>query len=147
MDEHPNAAWFREVAAPIGHPEDRDMHSTIAAPATPKPTRWLTVALGIGLVIVVLLSVAFAVSFAPGQRITEGTGTIVRSHPGAGYPAHYGIAGPSRVGPNAGSWIGYPPHFGFAGPSRVATTAVPIGIEAGYPPHYGLAGPSQVDEG
>jgi hypothetical protein len=72
-------------------------------------------------------------------------GTVVLSHPAAGYPAHYGLAGPSRVGPNASSWIGYPPHYGLAGPSRVGTNTVPIGIGAGYPPHHGLAGPSQVD--
>jgi hypothetical protein len=78
-----------------------------------------------------------------GQRIADGTSTNVRSHPAAGYPAHYGLAGPSRIGPNAGSWIGYPPHYGLAGPSRVGTIRAPIGIGAGYPPHYGLAGPSQ----
>jgi hypothetical protein len=65
----------------------------------------------------------------------------------AGYPAHYGLAGPSRVGANAPSTIGYPPHYGLAGPSRVLTITGPIGSGAGYPPHDGLAGPSQVDAG
>jgi hypothetical protein len=65
----------------------------------------------------------------------------------AGYPAHYGLAGPSRVGANARSWVGYPAHYGLAGPGRVLTITGPIGSGAGYPPHHGLAGPSQVDGG
>jgi hypothetical protein len=132
------------MAAPIGRPEDMDMRSTIAAPASRPSTSWLTVALGIGLV--VALSVAVSVSFGLGQGIADETGTIVRSHPVAGYPVHYGFAGPSRVGPNAGSRIGYLPHYGLAGPSWVGPTTAPIAAAAGYPLHDGLAGPSQVDK-
>jgi hypothetical protein len=146
MDERRNAAQFRGVPAVIAHPEDLDLGRTHAARPARLPTSRITVALGIGLVIAAL-SVAIAVGLGRGQRVAEGTDTIVRSHLGAGYPAHYGLAGPSRVGPNAWSWIGYPPHYGLAGPSRLGTTAVRIGIGAGYPPHYGLAGPSQLDEG
>ena len=65
----------------------------------------------------------------------------------AAYPPHYGLAGPSQVGPNARTWIGYPPHSGLAGPSRVLTITAPIGSGPGYPPHHGLAGPSRVDGG
>jgi hypothetical protein len=159
------ARWLRSLS---GHPEKRDTGKTIAAPAPRLPTGWLTVAVGIGLVIVVAISVAIAVTFGLGQRVADGTGTTVRSQPAIGYPARYGLAGPTRVGPNAASWIGYPPHFGIAGPSpvgpnaassigypphfglagpsRVRMTTAPIADGAGYPLHYGLAGPSQVDE-
>jgi hypothetical protein len=69
-----------------------------------------------------------AISFdSPTTNDSQGdvTGTIIRSHPGAGYPPHYGLAGPSQLG----------------------TTDAPIGIGPGYPPHYGLAGPSQLEGG
>jgi len=59
-----------------------------------------------------------------------------------GYPPHYGLAGPSRVGPNARSWIGYPPHYGLAGPSGVVRGVYPMG---GAPVPGGLAGPSTVE--
>jgi hypothetical protein len=147
MDERRNAARFRELPAFIAHPEEVDLGRTHAAPTARLSTSRTPVALGIGLVIVAALSVALAVGLGRGQRIAEGTGSIVPSHLGAGYPAHHGLAGPSRLGPSAESWLGYPPHFGLAGPSRVGTTAAPIGIGAGYPPHYGLAGPSHVDDG
>jgi hypothetical protein len=87
---------------------------------------------------------ALADSTGGDQRIGGGTGTIVRSHLVAGYPAHYGLAGPSRIGSNAGSWTGYPSHYGLAGPSRLGTMTAPISVGAGYPAHNGLAGPSQV---
>ena len=142
MDERRTAARFRGVPAVIAHPED--LGRTHAARPARLPTSRTTVALGIGLVIVAALSVALTVSLGRGQRISEGTGTIVRSHLGAGYPAHHGLAGPSWIGPNAWSGIGYPPHYGLAGPSRVGPTARSW---LGYPPHYGLAGPSRVDNG
>ena len=144
-----NAARLRGTPAFVAHPEDLDLGRTHAARPARLPTSRMTVALAIGLLIVVTLSVALAVTFGRGQRIAEGTGTIVRSHLGAGYPPHHGLAGPSQVGTIAvpiSIGQGYPPHYGLAGPSQLGATPVPIGIGPGYPPHYGLAGPSQVDE-
>ena len=145
VDERRNAARFLGIPALLAHPRNLAVSRTHAAPAGRLRTGLLSVAVVIGLVIVVASSVDMAVSFGRGQPVV---GTITsQSHLGPGYPEHHGLAGPSRVGPSAGSWLGYPPHFGLAGPSRVKSGAVPIGIGAGYPAHYGLAGPSQVDDG
>lgn len=145
VDERRNAARFLGIPALLAHPRNLAVNRTHAAPAGRLRTGLLSVAVVIGLVIVVASSVDLAVSFGRGQPVV-GT-TTIQSHLGPGYPEHHGLAGPSRVGPSAGSWLGYPPHFGLAGPSRVKSGAVPIGIGAGYPAHYGLAGPSQVDDG
>ena len=145
VDERRNAARFLGIPALLAHPRNLAVSRTHAAPAGRLRTGLLSVAVVIGLVIVVASSVDLAVSFGRGQPVV-GT-TTIQSHLGPGYPEHHGLAGPSRVGPSAGSWLGYPPHFGLAGPSRVKSGAVPIGIGAGYPAHYGLAGPSQVDDG
>jgi hypothetical protein len=45
-----------------------------------------------------------------------------------------------------GYGAGYPMHFGLAGPSRLSPRAEHGGYGVGYPLHGGLAGPSQVDE-
>ena len=122
MDDRANAARFRRTSSLIAHPKDlalRRPRRTRGAAAHELGTSWLSVAVGIGLVTVVALSVALAVSFGRDQRIAFGTSTIVRSHLGSGYPEHHGLAGPSRVGQSAGSWLGYPPHYGLAGPSHV----------------------------
>lgn len=145
VDERRNAARFLGIPALLAHPRNLAVNRTHAAPAGRLRTGLLSVAVVIGLVIVVASSVDLAVSFGRGQPVV-GTSAIVQSHLGPGYPEHHGLAGPSRVGPSAGSWLGYPPHFGLAGPSRVKSGAVPIGIGAGYPAHYGLAGPSHVDD-
>jgi hypothetical protein len=121
MDVRRNAARFRDIPALIAHPTGPDLRRARVAPTPTLHTSWLRVALGIGLAIVVALSVAMAVNLERDQRIADA--------------------------PSAGSWLGYPPHFGLAGPSRVGPSVVPIGIGAGYPPHYGLAGPSHVDDG
>ncbi|HEX5014998.1 MAG TPA: hypothetical protein VFV72_12665 [Candidatus Limnocylindrales bacterium] len=79
-----------------------------------------------------------AISFDSVTTITP-QGTIVRGAPG--YPAHYGLAGPSDVGRAAAPMGGAPAHGGLAGPSGVAREAAPVG---GAPAHGGLAGPSGV---
>jgi hypothetical protein len=99
--------------------EELDMRATVGAPAAPLPMNWRSVAPGICIVTIVALSVALAVSFGRGQPSADGTSSIVRSHLGAGYPAHGGLAGPSRVGVSAGPSIGYPAHDGLAGPSQI----------------------------
>jgi hypothetical protein len=146
VDERRNAARFLGIPALLAHPRNLAVSRTHAAPAGRLRTGLLSVAVLIGLVIVVASSVDLAVSVGGAQPIAAGTSTIVQSHLGPGYPEHHGLAGPSRVGPSAGSWLGYPPHFGLAGPSRAKSGAV-LGIGVGYPPHYGLAGPSHVDDG
>jgi hypothetical protein len=146
MDERRNAARFRGMPALIAPAEGLDLGRTHAARLTRVPTSRIAVAIASGLVIVAVLSIALAVGLGGGQRSAAATATIDRSHLGAGYPAHHGLAGPSRLGPSAWSWLGYPPHFGIAGPSGVGTASA-IGIGSGYPPHNGLAGPSDVDEG
>lgn len=143
MNESRSAARLRDTASSIALRKDLAMGRTHAEPAARLRTIWLSGVVGIGLVIVVSLSVDLAASVGRDQSIAAGTSAIVRSHLLAGYPDHHGLAGPSRVGPSAGSWFGYPPHFGLAGPSRVGPDSAPIRIGAGYPPHYGLAGPSQ----
>jgi hypothetical protein len=143
MDVRRNAARFRDIPALIAHPTGPDLRRARVAPTPTLHTSWLRVALGIGLAIVVALSVAMAVNLERDQRIADAPS----AGSWLGYPPHFGLAGPSRVGPSAKSWLGYPPHFGLAGPSRVGPSVVPIGIGAGYPPHYGLAGPSHVDDG
>ena len=96
----------------------------------------------IGFAMVLLLGMALAVGVVRGQRSAETGATISTA---AGYPGHYGLAGPSRIVPNASSWMGYPAHFGLAGPSSIGTAGARIAIGAGYPPHYGLAGSSQLE--
>jgi hypothetical protein len=147
MAERRNAARFRELPALVPGAKDLAPRPTQLAPAARLRAAWLSATVGIGLVIVVSLTVDLALNIGRDQRTAVGTSTTFRSHLGPGYPEHHGLAGPSRVGTNAGSWLGYPPHFGLAGPSQVRPTAVSIGIGAGYPPHYGLAGPSHVDDG
>ena len=144
VDERRNAARFLGIPALLAHPRNLSVSRTHVEPAGRLRTGLLSVAVVIGLVIVVASSVDLAVSVGRGQPVV-GTSTI--QHLGPGYPAHHGLAGPSRVGTSAESWLGYPPHFGLAGPSRVKSGAVPIGIGEGYPAHYGLAGPSHVDDG
>jgi hypothetical protein len=126
------------------------MGTHVAPAAAIWPSRILVgliaVTLGVALVLGVSLATR-AISFnSPMTDGSQGAGTNGRSHLAAGYPAHYGLAGPSRVGSSVGSWIGYPSHYGLAGPSRVQTITAPIGIGVGYPAHYGLAGPSQFDQ-
>ena len=118
VDERRNAARFLGIPALLAHPRNLAVNRTHAAPAGRLRTGLLSVAVVIGLVIVVAPSVDLAVSFGRGQPVV-GT-TTIQSHLGPGYPEHHGLAGPSRVGPSAGSWLGYPPHFGLAGPSRTA---------------------------
>jgi hypothetical protein len=74
---------------------------------------------------------------------TSSEGALVRVDAGfgAGYPPHYGLAGPSGVVRGDYPMGGYPPHYGLAGPSGVVRADYPM---SGYPPHYGLAGPSEV---
>ena len=117
VDERRNAARFLGIPALLAHPRNLAVNRTHAAPAGRLRTGLLSVAVVIGLVIVVAPSVDLAVSFGRGQPVV-GT-TTIQSHLGPGYPEHHGLAGPSRVGPSAGSWLGYPPHFGLAGPSQV----------------------------
>jgi hypothetical protein len=143
MDERRNAARFLGIPALITHPWDLAGRRTGAEPAARLRTTWLFVAVGLGLV----MAVALAINFTRVEPTAVAASTILPSHLGSGYPEHYGLAGPSKVGPGPGSWLGYPPHFGLAGPSGVGPITVPIGIGAGYPPHYGLAGPSHVDDG
>ena len=146
MDVRRDAARFRDIPALVPPPPELDVRSTHVGGAPALQTSWLRVAVGIGLVVLVALSVAMAVSLERGRRIAAGPS----AGSWLGYPPHFGLAGPSRVGPSAGPigiGAGYPPHYGLAGPSRVGPSAGPIGIGAGYPPHYGLAGPSRVDDG
>ncbi len=147
MDERRNAARFPAIPALIAHPRRLAGRGTGARPAARLQSSWQFIGAAMGLVIVVGLSVALASGFIPRQATAVGASTIVPSHVGSGYPGHYGLAGPSRVGSTAASWLGYPPHFGLAGPSQVEPIAMPTGIGAGYPAHYGLAGPSDLDGG
>jgi hypothetical protein len=59
----------------------------------------------------------------------------------AGYPAHYGLAGPSGVVRGDYPMGGVPAHNGLAGPSGVVRVDTATG---GAPAHGGLAGPSSV---
>jgi hypothetical protein len=93
--------------------------------------------------VIVAVVLGVAVAFVRSDQAVNAAHDAARST-AAGYPAHYGLAGPSRLGSSGSSWIGYPPHFGLAGPSAVGKPASPSGIGQGYPPHYGLAGSSQV---
>src|SRR5262245_5887255 len=127
------------------------MGTHVAPAAAISPSRILVGVIAVALVGALALGLALATrAVSLDALVTDtprGAGTIVVSHPAAGYPAHYGLAGPSRVGSNAVSWMGYPPQYGLAGPSRVGTITAPTSIGAGYPAHHGLAGPSQVDSG
>jgi hypothetical protein len=59
----------------------------------------------------------------------------------AGYPAHYGLAGPSGVVRGDYPMGGVPAHNGLAGPSGAVRVETATG---GAPAHGGLAGPSSV---
>jgi len=69
---------------------------------------------------------------------------VVRVDPGfgAGYPPHYGLAGPSAVMRGNYPMGGAPAHGGLAGPSRVMRGNYPMG---GAPVPGGLAGPSGIE--
>jgi hypothetical protein len=74
---------------------------------------------------------------------TSSQDALVRVHAGfgAGYPPHYGLAGPSGVVRGDYPMGGAPAHGGLAGPSGVVRGDYPMG---GAPAHGGLAGPSGV---
>ena len=123
------------------------MDTYVARTPTIRTSRILVGVVVVAFVAALALGVALATRAIDLDRLsTSGAHGVPAVSVTAGYPAHYGLAGPSRVDPDAGSWIGYPPHYGLAGPSGVSTMTAPIGGGAGYPPHYGLAGPSQVGE-
>ena len=144
MAERRNAARLRDLPGSVAPPRDLAGRRPHLPPGARLRTIWLSAAVGVGLVLVVAQSVDLAVDLGRGEGAAVEASAIVRSHLGSGYPGHHGLAGPSQVGPSAGSWLGYPPHFGLAGPSRVTPAAAPLGVGSGYPPHHGLAGPSQV---
>ena len=143
----PNRAGTRQQ-------EDRIMGTYVAPAAAIRgsrdPGRTLTAIAFVGALTVAVAFATRAISFDSPTAVAHDPGTIVRSHLADGYPPHYGLAGPSRVGTTSaaiGMGAGYPPHYGLAGPSRIGSTSAAIGIGAGYPPHYGLAGPSQAEAG
>jgi hypothetical protein len=74
---------------------------------------------------------------------TSSQDALVRVHAGfgAGYPPHYGLAGPSGVVRGPYPMGGAPAHGGLAGPSAVVRGVYPMG---GAPVPGGLAGPSGV---
>lgn len=115
------------------------------APAI-RPSRILAGLIAVALIAALALGVALATRATGFDSQTTNDSVSNYRNPAAGYPAHYGLAGPSRLGTEAGSWMGYPAHYGLAGPSRVETVAAPTSVGAGYPAHYGLAGPSQVGD-
>jgi hypothetical protein len=84
-----------------------------------------------------------AVSFAAGYPAHYGlagpSGVVRRDSPMGGVPAHNGLAGPSGVVRSATTTGGAPAHGGLAGPSDVVRSATTTG---GAPAHGGLAGPS-----
>lgn len=124
------------------------MDTYVARTPTIRTSRILVGVIVVAFVAALALGVALAaraINF-DSQTTNDSQGALAVTFTG-GYPPHYGLAGPSQVGLNAGSRIGYPPHYGLAGPSRDLTMTAPIGTGAGYPPHDGLAGPSQVDGG
>src|SRR5688500_7634937 len=91
VDERRNAARFLGIPALLAHPRNLAVSRTHAAPAGRLRTGLLSVAVVIGLVIVVASSVDLAVSFGRGQPVV---GTIrIQSHLGPGYPEHHGLAG------------------------------------------------------
>ncbi len=55
-------------------------------------------------------------------------------------------ANSGSAGGQFGYGAGYPMHFGLAGPSQLNLRAEHGGYGVGYPLHGGLAGPSQLDE-
>ena len=123
------------------------MDTYVARTPTIRTSRILVGVIVVAFVAALALCVALATRAISFDSLTRNDPRGVTVSVAAGYPAHYGLAGPSRVGPNAGSWIGYPPHYGLAGPSGASTMTAPIGTGAGYPAHNGLAGPSRVDGG
>jgi hypothetical protein len=109
--------------------------------------------LPIGLSIAGLLAVSIAAAtLAPRLGILgqgANPGSAEQFGYGAGYPMHFGLAGPSQLSvwaEHVGYGAGYPMHFGLAGPSQLSVWAEHVGYGDGYPLHGGLAGPSQVDE-
>ena len=123
----------------------------MAAPITAAPARQLSstgartfaalAVAGIALIVAVIALAAWSPRAADDASVAP-------AHYGAGYPAHGGLAGPSRISvfeQYAASRAGYPLHGGLAGPSRV-TAVEQSGFGAGYPLHGGLAGPSQLDD-
>jgi hypothetical protein len=85
---------------------------------------WLPIGLSIAGLLAVLIAAA---TLAPRLGILD-----QGANPGSAEQFGYGA--------------GYPMHFGLAGPSQLNLRAEHLGYGAGYPMHGGLAGPSQVDE-
>ena len=104
------------------------MGTYVAPAAAIRGSRILVGLTAIAFVGALTVAVAFAtraITFDSRTAVAHDPGTIVRSHLADGYPPHYGLAGPSRIG----------------------STSAALSIGAGYPPHYGLAGPSQAEAG
>ena len=119
------------------------MDTYVARTPTIRTSRILIGVIVVAIVGALALGVALAtraISFEP-LTTTSTQDAVVRVQPGfdPGYPAHYGLAGPSGVvrGPIGGA----PAHGGLAGPSGVVRGTYPVG---GAPDHGGLAGPSGV---
>ena len=121
------------------------MDTYVARTPTIRTSRILIGVIVVAIVGAMALGVALAtraISFEP-LTTTSTQDAVVRVHPGfgPGYPAHYGLAGPSGVVRGNYPMGGAPAHGGLAGPSGVVQGNYPMG---GAPVHGGLAGPSGV---
>ena len=120
------------------------MDTYVAQTPAVRTSRILVVAVAVAIVGALAFGAALAtraISFD--SLTTPARDALVRVDPGygAGYPPHYGLAGPSGVDRAAAPMGGVPAHGGLAGPSGIVAKDAPMG---GVPAHGGLAGPSGV---
>jgi len=121
------------------------MDTYVARTPAIRTSRLLVGVIAVAIVGVLAFGVALATRAITFDSLTTtpGQDALVRVDPGfgAGYPPHYGLAGPSGVDHATAPMGGVPAHGGLAGPSGVGSTSAPMG---GVPAHGGLAGPSGV---
>lgn len=115
------------------------MDTYVAQTPAIRTSRILTGVIAIAIVGALAFSLALATRAISFDSVTASPPDAVV--PAAGYPPHYGLAGPSTIVRTDYPMGGVPTHGGLAGPSRVVQVDYPMG---GVPAHGGLAGPSNV---
>jgi hypothetical protein len=123
--------------------------SVTTPPTRPAPrfTGLAAATLAVAATLVLIIGVRVIDAGASNLADSVSEAAVVYQMHRVGYPLHGGLAGPSRVSPNAlgdHHGPGYPLHGGLAGPSQPSVTDHAGHHGPGYPLHGGLAGPSVV---
>ena len=117
------------------------MDTYVARTPTIRTSRILIGVIVVAFVGALALGVALATRAISLDSLTTNSEGVPAAGFAAGYPAHYGLAGPSGVVHGDYPMGGVPAHNGLAGPSGIVRVETTTG---GAPAHGGLAGPSEL---